>query len=144
MIFLACTCFRFWFQMYLVSVNRKFEWVWWIWFEIHLDFLFVLHCYCDSFFSGKQFFFNWLGFKFFFWLGHKLGPAGPYGPQEKNPLSKRVGSGYGKTRPEPNPLPFLLNSLEPRWYLVFSLPIYHIYFAFVFLFYILIYLVTII
>ena len=46
-----------WFQMYLVSVNRKFEWVWWIWFEIHLDLLFVLHCCCDSCFSGNFFFF---------------------------------------------------------------------------------------
>ena len=34
--------FRFGFQMYLGFVNWKFKWVWWIWFEISLDLLFVL------------------------------------------------------------------------------------------------------
>ena len=119
--FLACTCFRFWFQMYLVYANRKFEWVWWIWFEIHLDLLFVLHCCCDSFFSGKQFFFltNWAS-KIFFLVRPRIGSnpltgpgGGGSGPREKNLLSNRAGSGprvgfgYGKTWLEPDPFPFL-------------------------------------
>ena len=77
-----------WFQMYLVFVNRKFEWVWWIWFEIHLDLLFVLHCCCDSFFSGKQIFFliDWAS-KIFFLVGPQIGP---------NPLTGPGGGGSGK------------------------------------------------
>ena len=31
-----------------------------------------------------------------------------YGLKKKNPKRVRVGSGYEKTRPEPDPLPFLL------------------------------------
>ena len=72
-----------------------------------------------------------VAFFFFFWLGHKLGPIskrgprGPWGPagaglgpREKTRypkqggsgprvLSRGSGSGYEKTRPEPDPLPFL-------------------------------------
>ena len=60
--------------------------------------------------------------KHFFLLGHKMGPevlrpngaCGARGARrgrvqapEKNPFSKRAESGYGKTQPEPNLLPFL-------------------------------------
>ena len=67
---------------------------------------------------------------FFFWLGHELGPIskrGPWGPvgvgpspREKTRYPKRGGSGYEKTRPEPDPLPFLgvteleLTLVQPR------------------------------
>ena len=64
---------------------------------------------------------------FFFWLGHELGPIskrGPWGPVGAGPGPRkkpgtlngvgpghgsclRVGSEYGKTRLEPDPLPFL-------------------------------------
>ena len=48
--------------MDLVFVNRKFEWVWWIWFKIYLDLLFVLLWF---FFLGKH--------KIFFFIGPLLG-----------------------------------------------------------------------
>ena len=69
-----------------------------------------------------------LGFKIFFFVGPRIGLnplTGPAesggegsGPRKKNSLSKRagfgpwglslqVGSGYEKTRPKPDPLPFL-------------------------------------
>ena len=88
-----------WFQMYLVFVNRKFEWVWWIWFEIHLDLLFVLHCCYDSFFSGKQIFFliDWASKIFFFgWAtnwAQSLNGARRGRVREKNPLGKWAGFG---------------------------------------------------
>ena len=63
-----------WFQMYLVSVNRKFEWVWWIWFEIYLDLLFMLHYCCDSFFSGKHFFLIDWAMDWAIVRGWRLGP----------------------------------------------------------------------
>ena len=62
------------------------------------------------------------GKHFFLLFGHRMGPEVPRpngahgacgaqwgrsGPQEKNPFSKWAGSRYGKTQPEPDPLPFL-------------------------------------
>ena len=115
--FLACTCFRFWFQMYLVSVNSlisnafgscELE-IWMGMVDLIWDsFGFVV---CAAlllwfFFLRKTIlFFNWLGFNFFFffWVGQRIGPIplmgptgpgrGESGPWEKNPLSKWAGSG---------------------------------------------------
>ena len=46
--------FAFQFQMFLDSVNQKFEWVWWIWFEITLYLLFELLLWFRFFFNKSS------------------------------------------------------------------------------------------
>ena len=56
---LTCAWFGFWFQMYVDFVNQKFEWVWWIWFEISLDLLFVLLLWYEFFFNKSVLYVLW-------------------------------------------------------------------------------------